>query len=116
MIVAILGTVVTVLVFFCVWLTIQLSKTQTVLLEINDLLGNSIISLAEGAIELEEDIKGIEEDLAQHIRSLAIKLEEETHNTNQNILEISAEFRKDFLNREKNINLKVKQLEELIKS
>ena len=116
MIVAILGTVVTVLVFFCAWLTIQLSKTQTVVLEINELLGNSIISLAEGAIELEKDIKGIEEDLAEHIRGLAIKLEEETHNTNQNLLEISGEFRKDFLNREKNINLKVKQLEELIKS
>lgn len=116
MVVAILGTVVTLLVGFAGWITVQLSRTQTALLEMNEVLSTGVVSLAKEMIEMNEDLKGIEEDLAQHIRSLAIKLEEETHNTNQNLLEISGEFRKDFLNREKNINFKVKQLEELIKS
>ena len=116
MIIAILGSIVTVLVFYIVWLTIQVSKTQTVLLGINENYGNSIISLAESIIELEEDIKGIEEDLAEHIRTLAVKVEEDNHNLSQHILDVSAEFRKDFLNREASIHRKLRTMEELMNS
>lgn len=112
MIVAILGTLVTLLVFFSIWITAQLSKTQTVLVEFNETYGTSIKALAQHMIVLEEDIKGIEEDLAEHIRTLAVKVEEDNHNLSQHILDVSAEFRKDFLNREASIHRKLKSLEE----
>lgn len=77
MIVAIIGTVVTILVFFVAWLALQVSNTQTLLVKSNELLSTSVVSLAQEMIEMEKDVKGIEEDLAEHIRTLAVKLEEE---------------------------------------
>ena len=78
-IVAAIGTVVTILVFFVGWLTLQVSNTQTLLVKSNELLSTSVVSLAQEMIEMEKDMKGIEEDLAEHIRTLAVKLEEEVH-------------------------------------
>jgi|SaaInl25SG_5_DNA_1037380.scaffolds.fasta_scaffold162553_1 4-hydroxybenzoate polyprenyltransferase len=75
MIVAIIGSVVTVLVFFSGWLAIQLSRTQTALLQANEVLSTAVVSLAQEMIEMEKDMKSIEEDLAEHIRTLAVKLE-----------------------------------------
>ena len=83
MIVAAIGTVVTILVFFVGWLALQVSNTQTLLVKSNELLSTSVVSLAQEMIEMEKDMKGIEEDLAEHIRTLAVKLEEEVH-TNKN--------------------------------
>lgn len=116
MIVAVLGIVVTLLVFFAVWITIQLGTTQTALLESNEHAAKAVIHLADAVVELEKDIKGIEEDLAEHIRTLAVKVEEDNHNLSQHILDVSAEFRKDFLNREASIHRKLKSMEELINS
>jgi len=82
-IVAAIGTVVTILVFFVGWLALQVSNTQTLLVKSNELLSTSVVSLAQEMIEMEKDMKGIEEDLAEHIRTLAVKLEEEVH-TNKN--------------------------------
>jgi 4-hydroxybenzoate polyprenyltransferase len=75
MVVAIIGSVVTVLVFFSGWLAIQLSRTQTALLQANEVLSTAVVSLAQEMIEMEKDMKSIEEDLAEHIRTLAVKLE-----------------------------------------
>ena len=75
MIVAIIGSVVTVLVFFSGWLAIQSSRTQTALLQANEVLSTAVVSLAQEMIEMEKDMKSIEEDLAEHIRTLAVKLE-----------------------------------------
>ena len=75
MIIAIIGSVVTVLVFFSGWLAIQLSRTQTALLQANEVLSTAVVSLAQEMIEMEKDMKSIEEDLAEHIRTLAVKLE-----------------------------------------
>lgn len=74
-IVAILGTVVTLLVGFAGWITVQLSRTQTALLQANEVLSTAVVSLAQEMIEMEKDMKSIEEDLAEHIRTLAVKLE-----------------------------------------
>ena len=76
MVVAIIGSVVTVLVFFSGWLAIQLSRTQTALLQANEVLSTAVVSLAQEMIEMEKDMKSIEEDLSEHIKGLSIKLEE----------------------------------------
>ena len=116
MVVAILGTVVTLLVGFAGWITVQLSRTQTALLEMNEVLSNGVVSLAKEMIEMNDDLKGIEEDMSKHIRELAVKTEEDHAQLTQHILDVSAEFRKDFLNREASITRKLRELEELIKS
>lgn len=116
MVVAILGTVVTLLVGFAGWITVQLSRTQTALLEMNEVLSTGVVSLAKEMIEMNEDLKGIEEDMSKHIRELAVKTEEDNAQLTQYILDVSAEFRKDFLNREHKITLTLKKMEELIKS
>jgi len=76
MVVAILGTVVTLLVGFAGWITVQLSRTQTALLQANEVLSTALVSLAQEMIEMEKDMKSIEEDLSEHIKGLSIKLEE----------------------------------------
>jgi len=76
MVVAILGTVVTLLVGFAGWITVQLSRTQTALLQANEVLSTALLSLAQEMIEMEKDMKSIEEDLSEHIKGLSIKLEE----------------------------------------
>lgn len=116
MIVAILGTVVTLLVGFAGWITVQVSRTQTALLEMNEVMSNGVVSLAKEMIEMNRDLKGIEEDMSKHIRELAVKTEEDNTQLTQHILDVSAEFRKDFLNREASITRKLRELEELIKS
>jgi len=76
MVVAILGTVVTLLVGFAGWITVQLSRTQTALLQANEVISTALLSLAQEMIEMEKDMKSIEEDLSEHIKGLSIKLEE----------------------------------------
>ena len=115
MIVAVLGVVVTLLVFFSAWITIQLSRTQTALLEMNDVLSQGVVSLAEEMIELEKDMKGIEEDMSKHLSDVADAAIKDNENLAQHILDVSAEFRKDFLNREGSITRKLRELEDTLR-
>lgn len=74
-IVSVLSVVVILLVFFCIWLTLQLGTTQTMMIDSNEVISTALLSTAEAMVELERDIKGIEEDLSSHIKELAKQVE-----------------------------------------
>ena len=45
------------------------------MIDSNEVISTALLSTAEAMVELERDIKGIEEDLASHIKELAKQVE-----------------------------------------
>lgn len=98
------------LLCYCVWLTLHLSKTQNAILQYTELNSDALVQVGVALDKISSAMEEVEEEMSNHIKAVkqdGILADEKLRS---DILEISGEIRAELLNKTHKTNLEIKAL------